>query len=722
MDLSIFSNLRIRLTLLISLSMFPVLGLTLYSHLQERSSAISNMREDVYRLAQFSAGSQEQFIESTRQLVKALSKTEVVQSSNISVCSSVFTEILDEYPEYLNLGAAYPDGQVFCSAIPIQDGVDFRNKPWFLGVIEHKDFSMGVCDDCCATGRATLNINYPVLDGEGRVKAVVFAAMDLDQINRLTARVRMPRGTELMMISRTGTIMAYSYQSEQWFSKTGNDLPLVRAVLGKGEDIAELNGLDGILRLFAFTPLSKTVDTGMYVCVGIPVADAHKAVNRHLIEHLAGMVIIASLAIVAVWMGSNALVLRPVRVLATTAEQLSQGDMRARTGLQYGTGELGRLARAFDEMAEILERRAVQLRQAEAKYRTLVEQLPAITYIARMDELRSILYISPQIEAMLGFSSSDWVSDPQAWFKQIHPDDRQRVVLELSQGLAKPKPGFRAEYRVFSSTGALYWFYDEAVGVQDESGAFRYLQGIMRDVTEQRQAEEKLMTYQKQLRSLASQLSLAEERERRRIATELHDRVGQALAISKIRLGLIKEALHSTEFGPALEEVRKFIESAIQDTRTLIFKISSPILYELGLESALEWLVEQVQKQHGITCSFDDDGQLKPLDDDIRVLLFQAVNELLINVVKHANATHARVLSRKTGHCIQISVVDDGAGFNPSDIDFRSGQKGGFGLFSIRERLNYVEGRIEINSSPGKGTEVTLIAPLRKDDESEELC
>ncbi len=144
-----------------------------------------------------------------------------------------------------------------------------------------------------------------------------------------------------------------------------------------------------------------------------------------------------------------------------------------------------------------------------------------------------------------------------------------------------------------------------------------------------------------------------------------------------------------------------------------MFEISSPILYELGFEAAIRHRVDQIQKEHAIIAACEHDQQPKPLDDDVRVLLFQAVNELLINVVKHARARHVAVRIRREEDQIRVGVEDDGIGFDASGTAARPTLTGGFGLFSIRERLSDVGGGILIESQSGRGTRVTLVAPIK---------
>jgi signal transduction histidine kinase len=237
------------------------------------------------------------------------------------------------------------------------------------------------------------------------------------------------------------------------------------------------------------------------------------------------------------------------------------------------------------------------------------------------------------------------------------------------------------------------------------------------EITQRKSAEAQLTEFQERLRSLTSQLSLAEERERRRIAVYLHDNISQKLAISSIKLGQLKDAAlaaNSDTLVAGLNDIRLLFKQIIQDTKSLTFKISSPILYELGLEAAVEWLTEELQNQHGIPTYFEDDNQLKPLDEDLRVLLFQAVSELLINVVKHARARHVQVSLWRDEEQIFIGIYDDGVGFNVTETSSRWGRKdGGFGLFSIRERLKAFGGLLDVKSN-SYGTTVTLSAPLQK--------
>ena len=241
------------------------------------------------------------------------------------------------------------------------------------------------------------------------------------------------------------------------------------------------------------------------------------------------------------------------------------------------------------------------------------------------------------------------------------------------------------------------------------------------EVNERKKAEEKLLNYQEKLRSMASELSLGEERLKRRLAIGVHDHIGQKLAISKIKIESLRKSVSSSKLAKTLEETYDLIVQAIKSTRSLTFELSPPVLYELGFEAAMEWLVRQTREQHGLSTKFIDDGKRKPLDNDVRVFLFQAVRELLVNVAKHAQAQNVEVSTRRVGNEIQVRVEDDGVGFDISRTSTQGYTGNEFGLFSIRERLSHIGGYLNVESEAGQGARVTLVAPIdhRSEDSKE---
>jgi len=161
--------------------------------------------------------------------------------------------------------------------------------------------------------------------------------------------------------------------------------------------------------------------------------------------------------------------------------------------------------------------------------------------------------------------------------------------------------------------------------------------------------------------------------------------------------------------------VRTFLDRAVHSTRNLTFELSLPILYEMGLQEAVEWLAEEFQKQHGLQVAVQRSPHPVSLAEGARVLLFRLVRELLTNVVKHARASRARIVFRRTKNLLYIQIEDDGVGFDAApNAAFAHGTVG-FGLFSVRERLSHLGGRLTVDSAPGRGTRITISLPFKAD-------
>jgi signal transduction histidine kinase len=219
------------------------------------------------------------------------------------------------------------------------------------------------------------------------------------------------------------------------------------------------------------------------------------------------------------------------------------------------------------------------------------------------------------------------------------------------------------------------------------------------------------------LRALAFELARAEENERQAIARDLHDDLGQLLSVAKLKLGKLNGAPQADR-EQIVEELSGLIGRAESSVRSLAFQLSPAVLYELGLVPALQWLAEDVKKTYGLSVQVTDDGAPKPLSQSSRAVVFRAIRELLINVVKHAGVSTAFLGTRRVGNKIEVEVSDDGNGFAPTGIAAHS--HGGFGLTSVRERMSFIGGNVKISSLPGNGTEIRLTAPLSQDEAGEQ--
>jgi PAS domain S-box-containing protein len=233
---------------------------------------------------------------------------------------------------------------------------------------------------------------------------------------------------------------------------------------------------------------------------------------------------------------------------------------------------------------------------------------------------------------------------------------------------------------------------------------------FIEDITERSRAEEEIRQYQEKLRQMAFDAALAEERERRRIAIDLHDHIGQSLALARIRLVAAHEELEGVP-RQRVEEAVKLLGQSMEHTRTLTFELAPPILYDLGLKDALSWLVEDVQARTSVRVELEAAAAAFPLDDAKAALLLRAARELLMNVFKHAGAQTARLVLDRCGDRMRLQVEDAGAGFDVDEALAR-GPGAGFGLFSVREQIGRLGGTLDVESTRGVGTCITICLPL----------
>jgi len=406
-------------------------------------------------------------------------------------------------------------------------------------------------------------------------------------------------------------------------------------------------------------------------------------------------------------------IIRDVTDRKKAEEELLKAHQELERRVQQRTADLAAAVEKLQK--EIAERKHAEesLRNAEQRFRTIFENTMVGLY--RTTPRGRILLANPALIKMMGCKSFKELAKFNVEKKGFDPSIPRSI---FKQQIEKEGKVAGLESIWLRPDGGKLFVSESATAVKDEKGNVLYYEGTAQNISKRKEAEAKLLHYQQQLRSLATQLSMAEEGLRRRIASELHDNISQNLAISKMKLESLIDP-EKPDLSKPLEEVIGLIAQTINVSRTLTFEMSPPVLYELGFESAISWLVRQTRQRFGLDVVFTDDGKPKLLETDVRVILFHAVRELLVNVVKHAKAHIVKVSAGKINGKIRIIVEDDGAGFKISGK--RESKSGGFGLFNIRERLAHIGGSVDIRSPvtpEGRGTKVTLIAPLSANSKS----
>jgi PAS domain S-box-containing protein len=330
------------------------------------------------------------------------------------------------------------------------------------------------------------------------------------------------------------------------------------------------------------------------------------------------------------------------------------------------------------------------------------------------------LAMNPAFERQTGLKAADVVGHTMLeLFRHVEPVWIERYGKVALTG----EPAHFEEW--FGALGK--WF--EVHAFQTEPGRFGV---VFADVTERKNTEDalrrahdelevrvaertaELQRRAEQLAMLTSELTLAEQRERRRLAQVLHDHLQQLLVGAKFGLEVLARRVEE-EQRPNVDQIRDLLDESIIASRSLTVELSPPILHEAGLAAGLEWLARWMKEKHGLDVELKLDPQVATDREDVKVLLFQSVRELLFNVVKHAHVTRATVEMRPSGpDTLRVEVSDAGVGFEPQEMWERSSHMaGGFGLISIRERLGMLGGTLEIVSSPQAGARFILTAPAR---------
>ena len=364
--------------------------------------------------------------------------------------------------------------------------------------------------------------------------------------------------------------------------------------------------------------------------------------------------------------------------------------------------------RHAEHLEELVHQRTAELRESDQRFRRIFEEGPLGMCLVTPD--CRIIDANATLHRILGYEPGELAD--KAVDQVLAPEDRERELALMQQAFAEPGPAFQNELRLKHSGKALLWARVTGAVIWDDAATPLYGLCTVEDITEQRRATEQVQAYQEELRHLTARLALAEEQERRRIAFDLHDVAAQNLALAMLKLRETEEVGDPPQVLTRIREAHGLIETTAHELRSLSHTLSPPMLYEFGLEAALETLARRFVEERGIPCRFEDDGSEKPLAEDAMTTAYRCACELLANTAKHAGAHHARLAVGREDDYAVLVVSDDGRGFDIQQRQPSGASRGGFGLFGIRERMRALRGEVRIESELGRGTSALLRIPL----------
>lgn len=381
-------------------------------------------------------------------------------------------------------------------------------------------------------------------------------------------------------------------------------------------------------------------------------------------------------------------------------------------GLNIGADAFVNLPIKDEELSAHI-RAMLRIKQAEddlknemEKYRVMTETLPDAVCIINLKG--EITYVSPRTLEIFGFRNHSDILGLKV-SDTIVPEHQIKAQQVLDK-VRKDQTVRDVEFKFIRSNGTEFYGELSASLIKTATGEAREMIIVTRDISERKNAEYEILDYQRKLKRLNLDLTKVEESERRKIALNLHDGLGQTISIAHIKLSSLLNTPISEKVDKIIRESAELIHTAIQESRTLTYDLSPPILFELGLVAALEWRLEQVREKFGMTTVFKCDERDLRMPNEISIMLYRIINELVLNVIKHAEAKQIKVEIHDDPKNIYFEISDDGKGYSYPPKAHLSKQSG-LGIFSINERLESIHGQLQVESALSKGTKTTIIIP-----------
>ena len=402
---------------------------------------------------------------------------------------------------------------------------------------------------------------------------------------------------------------------------------------------------------------------------------------------------------------------------AFISKPFSQNELRAQINVALRIKRVEDLLKKRNESLELfIKDQTNKYLRNEERFLQISEH--AQEFYWEIDSNGIFTYVSPVIEKILNYKTNEVLGEINyiEFFQlknQKSPKNKIEVSFKEHSEFSDYELGLTVKNR------GKVWLSVSGIPVFDKNDNFFGLRGVCYDITIKKQAEialkknlRQIKSYQKKLKKLNTEITLIEERERRRIAENIHDSLGQTLSLAYIKLSSVEDGNASSKVIKIIAETSDLLDKAITESRNITYDLSPPILYELGLGAAFKWKLEQISEKYNLKTVLT--GEEKEIDIPVQfnIFLYRIVSELLNNVIKHANAQKVELEIRKGKKFYYIVVKDDGIGLK-KNISERSFFNSGFGLLSITERLESIKGELKINSEIGKGTKATIAIPFK---------
>jgi PAS domain S-box-containing protein len=394
--------------------------------------------------------------------------------------------------------------------------------------------------------------------------------------------------------------------------------------------------------------------------------------------------------------------------LRDTVEKLKTARTELESRVRERTTELTRKTDTLEQEMEERKRVEEALRESEVKYRIVADNTRDWEWWLGTDGC--FLYVSPSCKEITGRDAQEFMQDKELIYKIIHPEDRQKMVDHVA-AVDRDHKGGEVEFRIIRPDGFTRHLAHACQPVFDGDGLFLGHRGSNRDITERKIAEDALRESEQALRVLSSQLLNVQENERKRVARELHDGINQTLSAIKFSLETRLSQMDGSKApdGMSIERIIALVHGGIEEARRIQMDLRPPMLDDLGIVATLRWFTREFRAIYThIDVVMETDVNEEDIPTSVKVALFRIVQEALNNASRHSYADSLRLSLKGVDGRIELSIIDDGVGFNMEN----AGK--GVGLTSMRERAELSLGSLEVTSAPKRGTRIHASWPVKK--------